>query len=173
MGYKEFDSWLENNICIEREMDWRNEIKCVTRNTKTYTRIKNCRKNNILDNWKKIEKEKNKKIQNDQEKIKPNNKSNEWINVRKNFKQNKVNEIQQIPAMPSHVTQEDVMDADVGAASPASVPVVPVLPMHTLEKQWKIYIQNINGLMTENATKALDFIEKICKTRENITVKYL
>ena len=61
--------------------------------------------------------------------------------------------------MPSHVTQEDVMDADVGAASPASVPVVPVLPMHTSEKQWKIYIQNVNGLMTEHATKALDQIQ--------------
>merc|ERR1712236_58637 len=71
--YKEFDSWLKNKICtererekmkeifIEKEIDWRNEIKCVTRNTRTYTRIKNCRKNNILENWKKIEKEKNKK----------------------------------------------------------------------------------------------------------------
>merc|ERR1711888_232129 len=114
--YKEFDSWLKNEICtererekmkeifIEKEIDWRNEIKCVTRNTRTYTRIKNCRKNNILENWKKKKKKKKKKMQNDQEKIKPNNKSNEWINVRKNLKQNKVNEIQQIPAMPSHVT---------------------------------------------------------------------
>merc|ERR1712215_366363 len=27
------------------------------------------------------------------------------------------------------------------------------------EKQWKIYIQNVNGLMTENADKALDKIK--------------
>merc|ERR1712121_150953 len=102
------DSWLKNKICterekekmkeifIEKEIDWRNEIKCVTRNTRTYTRIKNCRKNNNLENWKKIEKEKNKRIQNDQEKTKPNNKSNEWINDGNNLKQNKVNEIQQL-----------------------------------------------------------------------------
>ena len=38
---------------IENEIDWRNEIKYVKVKTRTYTRIKNCRKNNILENWKK------------------------------------------------------------------------------------------------------------------------
>merc|ERR1712215_33153 len=36
---------------------------------------------------------------------------------------------------------------------------VPAIPLHVLEKQWKIYIQNVNGLMTEHATKALDQIQ--------------
>ena len=80
--YKKFEDWIKNKIYTERErekmkenfieneIDWRHEIKCVT--GKTYTRIKNCRKNNILENWKKIEMEKYKKLQNNKEKMIPN-----------------------------------------------------------------------------------------------------
>ena len=73
---------------IENEIDWTNKIKCDTRMTKTYTRIKNCSKNNILENWKKIEMEKYKKLQNNKEKMIPNKGKNEWVNVRNNLKQN-------------------------------------------------------------------------------------
>ena len=63
--YKKFENLLKNEICTEREkvkikenfieneIDWINEIKCDKRKTRTYTRIKNCRKNNILENWRK------------------------------------------------------------------------------------------------------------------------
>ena len=61
--YKKFEYRLKSKIYTEREkvkmkenfikneIDWTNEIKCDTRMTKTYTRIKNCWKNNILENW--------------------------------------------------------------------------------------------------------------------------
>ena len=53
--------------------------------------------------------------------------------------------------------QEGGTDADVGIETQAFMPII---PLHILEKQWKIYIQNINGLMTENATiAALDIIK--------------
>ena len=101
--YKKFENWLKNTIYTERErekmkenfieneIDWRNEIKYVKVKTRTYTRIKNCRKNNILENWKRIEMEKNKKFQSSEEKIISNKENNEWMNDRNNFKQNKVN----------------------------------------------------------------------------------
>ena len=59
--YKKFENWLKNTIYTERErekmkenfieneIDWRNEIKYVKVKTRTYTRIKNCRKNNIME----------------------------------------------------------------------------------------------------------------------------
>ena len=54
----------------------------------------------------------------------------------------------------------------VSSPLPAHIPTcistptsVPAIPLHILEKQWKIYIQNVNGLMTENADKALDKIK--------------
>ena len=52
-----------------------------------------------------------------------------------------------IPTIPAHVP--------TCISTPASIPAI---PLHILEKQWKIYIQNVNGLMTENADKALDKI---------------
>ena len=87
--YKKFKNRLKNKIYTEREkekmkenfieneIDWTNEIKCDIRMTKTYTRIKNCRKNNILENWRKIEMEKIKELQNNEERITPNKDTNE------------------------------------------------------------------------------------------------
>merc|ERR1712121_58840 len=37
---------------------------------------------------------------------------------------------------------------------------IPIIPLHILEKQWKVYIQNVNGLKTVNADKALDKIKE-------------
>ena len=104
--YKKFENLLKNEIYTEREkvkikenfieneIDWVNEIKCDKRKTRTYTRIKNCRKNNILENWRKIELEKNKELQNNKERNTTNKDTNEWITVRNNLKQNKVSKIE-------------------------------------------------------------------------------
>ena len=53
-----------------------------------------------------------------------------------------------VPTIPAHVP--------TCTSTPTSIPAI---PLHVLEKQWKIYIQNVNGLMTEHATKALDQIQ--------------
>merc|ERR1712033_29576 len=57
------------------------------------------------------------------------------------------------------------------SSSPISAPIstcirvptptaIPAIPLHILEKQWKLYILNVNGLMTGNADIALDKIKK-------------
>ena len=53
-----------------------------------------------------------------------------------------------VPTIPAHVP--------TCTSTPTSIPAI---PLHVLEKQWKIYIQNVNGLMTEHATKTLDQIQ--------------
>ena len=53
-----------------------------------------------------------------------------------------------VPTIPAHVP--------TCTSTPTSIPAI---PLHVLEKQWKIYIQDDNGLMTEHATKALDQIQ--------------
>ena len=109
---------------IENEIDWTNEIKCDIRMTKTYTRIKNCRKNNILENWRKIEMEKIKELQNNEERITPNKDTNEWVKVRNNLKQNKVSTIKHkietknkfekltsIPVIPLHILYRETIES--------------------------------------------------------------
>merc|ERR1711867_280701 len=51
--------------------------------------------------------------------------------------------------------------AHISSYIPIPTPTsIPVIPLHILEKQCKVYIQNVNGLMTVNADKALDKIKE-------------